>query len=206
MPDQSQRHPTADALLDHAVEIIDRAGEQAVRVEEVSAFCEVSITSLYHHFGNREGLIEAAQAERFTRATRRNIDRFEVEVDAASSTTELRATIAKWVSTLVSSGATDVRRIRAQVLASALTRQRLMDRVIELNRTQFDRIGATLQRAIDRGVLTGDVDPRSAAIAFSCLSFGRIVVEIDPVDGPASEAHYAAFAAASIDQLLFGER
>jgi AcrR family transcriptional regulator len=199
------RHPTATSLLERAVEVIDASGEQALRVEDISAHCTVSITSLYHHFGNREGLIEAAQAERFARTTRRNIERFVADVDSAISVDEFRPLVARWVADLIGGAAAPVREVRAQVLASALTRPRLRERVIKLNRGQFDRIAAALARAQERGLLRATLDTRATAVAFTCLSFGRVLVEIDPVDGPGSEEFYSAFAVASIDQLLFGE-
>lgn len=202
---QDVRHPTAASLLERAVEVIDASGEQAVRVEEISAHCKVSITSLYHHFGNREGLIEAAQAERFVRTSRRNIERFVAEVDAVLSIDELRSLIARWVAGLVSGAAAPIRQVRAQVLASALTRPKLRDRVMELNRAQFDRIAEVLARAQGRGLLDGSLDVRATAVTFTCLAFGRVVAEADPTDGPDTEEFYTAFAVASIDQLLFGK-
>ncbi|MGA1035690.1 MAG: TetR/AcrR family transcriptional regulator [Ilumatobacteraceae bacterium] len=198
-------HPTAAMLLERAVDVIDVSGEQAVRVEEISARCKVSITSLYHHFGNREGLIEAAQAERFARTSRRTIEQFATDVDTVTSAEELRPLIARWVIGVVGVTAADVREVRAQVLASALTRPRLKEKVIELNREQFDRLAGVLSRAQERGLLKGTLDTRASAIAFTCLAFGRVVAELDPVDGPGTEDFYAAFAVAAIDQLLFGE-
>lgn len=199
------RHPTAASLLERAVDVIDASGEQAVRVEEISAHCKVSITSLYHHFGNREGLIEAAQAERFARTSRRNIERFVADVDAVTSAEELRPLIARWVRGLVSGSAAPVRAVRAQVLASALTRPRLKEKVIELNRGQFDRIASALARAQERGLLNSALDARATAVSFTCLAFGRVLAEVDPVDGPGTEDFYAAFAVASIDRLMFEE-
>lgn len=203
MDERITRHPTADALLARTVDIIDSAGEQSVRVEEISAHCGVSITSLYHHFGNREGLIESAQAERFARTTRRNIHEFVTDVDRALSRSELRVLIRAWVTRLVGSDAAAVRRVRTQVLASALTRPKLMEHVVGLNRTQFDTVAAALERARERGHLGATLDARAAAISFTCLAFGRVLAEIDPVDGPASEQNYIDFATQSIDRLLF---
>lgn len=197
-------HPTATALLTRAVAVIDGLGEQGVRVEEISAHCGVSITSLYHHFGNREGLIEAAQAERFARTNRTNIARFEADVDAATHMEELRPLVRRWVRQLADVSAAPIRQVRAEVLASALSRPKLRDQIVELNRAQFDRVGAVLDRAKDRGLLRADLDSRSSAITFTCLTFGRVMAEIDPVDGPGSDEFYVDFAVKSLDELLFG--
>lgn len=178
------RHPTAASLLERAIEVIDASGEQAVRVEEISAHCKVSITSLYHHFGNREGLIEAAQVEWFVRTSRRNIECFVAEVDAVLSVDELRPLIARWAAGLVSGAAASIRQVCDQVLPSALTRPKLRDKVMELNRAQFDRVAEVLARAQGRGLLDSSLDVRATSVTVTCLAFGRVVAEPIPLTAP----------------------
>jgi AcrR family transcriptional regulator len=45
-------------LLELAIAAIDEFGEPGIRVSELSQAAGVGLPSLYHHFGNREGLIE----------------------------------------------------------------------------------------------------------------------------------------------------
>ncbi|MEN9660886.1 MAG: hypothetical protein RLZZ443_815, partial [Actinomycetota bacterium] len=51
------------------------AGETAVRVQEISSETGVSIGSIYHHFGDREGLIRAAYVRQFTESVSADIER-----------------------------------------------------------------------------------------------------------------------------------
>ena len=67
LPSAPVGESTRDRLIDAAIEIIESDGEQAVKVREVASRAGVTEPSLYHFFGDRNGLIEEAQAERFRR-------------------------------------------------------------------------------------------------------------------------------------------
>ncbi|GAA0582353.1 TetR/AcrR family transcriptional regulator [Kribbella sandramycini] len=47
-------------LLQATIAVIARRGVRGMRVQEVAADAGVSVTLLYHYFGSREGLLEAA--------------------------------------------------------------------------------------------------------------------------------------------------
>ena len=53
-PKQARAHSTIDVVLAEANKAIKEGGESAVRVQEISAKTNVSIGSIYHHFGDRE--------------------------------------------------------------------------------------------------------------------------------------------------------
>ncbi len=61
-------------FLDAAIAMFDEGGEAALRIDELAKQVGVAKTSLYHHFGDREGLIVAAQAERYRRSILIGID------------------------------------------------------------------------------------------------------------------------------------
>jgi AcrR family transcriptional regulator len=55
---------TREWVLAVALEQLDVGGEAAVRVDQISAESGASIGSIYHHFGDREGVIAAGQLRR----------------------------------------------------------------------------------------------------------------------------------------------
>ena len=62
-------------ILALAIKAIDTGGEASIRVKQIADEAGTSVTSIYHFFGSREGLIEAAQIARFEggfRGTRRH--------------------------------------------------------------------------------------------------------------------------------------
>lgn len=57
-----------ERILEAAIALLYRDGEAGLRVENVIEAAGVARQSIYHHFGDREGLLVAALAERYRRA------------------------------------------------------------------------------------------------------------------------------------------
>ncbi|MDH6239286.1 TetR/AcrR family transcriptional regulator [Aurantimicrobium minutum] len=58
---------TKDRLLAAAVEVIDNSGIKELRIRDIAALAGVKEPSVYHFYGSRDALVEAAQAFRYTR-------------------------------------------------------------------------------------------------------------------------------------------
>jgi AcrR family transcriptional regulator len=200
-----RRHPTADALLERALEVIEADGEHAVRVEEISSSCGVSITSLYHHFGSREGLIEAAQAERFVRVATANLIAFEAEVSTVTDPGDMRHLVERWVAELVDGSMGPARRARTEILASAFTRPNLRDRVVESQRTYNDVLVRILADAQNRGIIRSEVSPEDLTFCIHGITFGRVISEIDPETADRVAESYRRFATAALIELLVAD-
>ncbi len=69
-------------LLDAAIVVIARRGVRGLRVQEVAAEAGVSVPLLYHYFGSREGLLEAALF-----AVSAHADRYSTSLATGTSTT-----------------------------------------------------------------------------------------------------------------------
>lgn len=62
----TQHHTSSkEMILALAITQIDRGGEASIRVKQIAEDAGTSVTSIYHFYGSREGLIEAAQIARF---------------------------------------------------------------------------------------------------------------------------------------------
>lgn len=200
-----RRHPTASALLERALDVIEADGEQAVRVEEISSACGVSITSLYHHFGSREGLIEAAQAERFVRVATANLIAFEAEISTLTEPQEFRQLIERWVRDLLHGSMAVSRRARTEILASAFTRPNLRDRVVESQRTYNDILVRLLEDAQRRGIVTSAIPALDLTYCIHGITFGRVISEIDPEARDRVAESYCRFVTDSLTALLTPE-
>lgn len=198
----ARRHPTAAALLERALEVIESEGEHAVRVEEVSSACGVSITSLYHHFGSREGLIEEAQAERFVRVASANLIAFETEMASIADVGSFRVLIARWVDELLGSTMAPARRARTEILASAFTRPNLRDRVGENQRTYNSELVRILVDGQRRGIVRRDIPAEDLTFCIHGITFGRVISEIDPATAERVADSYRRFATAALVDLL----
>ena len=96
---QDRSEPVVAKVLDVACQIIEHRGEHALKIAEIREQTGVTIGSIYHHFGNRDGLVVAAYAriyrelaltdvEEMTRAVAgvKNKKDFHVAVDGVMAT------------------------------------------------------------------------------------------------------------------------
>lgn len=64
---------TRDALVGAALEVLEQGGEAQFSTRAVCAIAGVTAPTLYHHFGNADGLLSAAMAEAFSEFLRSKI-------------------------------------------------------------------------------------------------------------------------------------
>jgi AcrR family transcriptional regulator len=57
--------PTRNRIIRATIDVIVREGAAGVRVHEIAATCDITATTIYRYFGDRRGLVNAAQAERY---------------------------------------------------------------------------------------------------------------------------------------------
>lgn len=177
-------HATARAMLDHTISHLESGGEQAVKVEEVCAFCGVSITSLYHHFGNREGLIIAAQAKRFVSAAYGNQAELLGDLEHLDGPSGVVDVLRHHLRSVSGTRLAQVRRMRLQVLASAASRPELAERIRIAHAEQLVGLTERWKALQHRGIVRNDYSAAEIAGLVSGLVFGRVH---DEVLGLASE-------------------
>ena len=174
-------HPTAQALLDRTKQLLESVGEESLRLPQILDGLATSVTSLYHFFGNREGLIVSAHADRFVDRTN---EAFEAFLTAASHTTTFDEFLA-FMTLVINMSAhgphfIQFRRIRTQVLGAAMSRPQLFDAISISQRRTLLRFGEVTQGAIDRGQVRTDLDVEATTLWYQGLQLGRVLSEIDP--------------------------
>ena len=84
----TEKNTTRDRLLKATAAAIDKGGEGAVRVRDLTKSCNITAPSIYHFFGSREGLIDEAQAFRFSRGQRQLGEAFTSAVHTCKNKTQ----------------------------------------------------------------------------------------------------------------------
>ncbi len=116
--------------------------------------------------------------------TRRALELGRADVDAAvlnaSTADEFFLIMQKWVRSFSSPEGELRRRFRIEVLGSAITREKLQEKIREANRVQAKNLGALLAIAKDRQWLSLDVAAEDLSIWWTGLVLSRHLVEIDP--------------------------
>lgn len=163
-------------VLSLAVAAIDAGGEAAIRVNHLAAEAGVTPPVIYYHFDSRDGLVIAAQIERYSRRILEDTAAIGAIVDRCTSRDELRETlIATWRRIIAERR--DSRWTRISVTGSAYARPELE---AELARVQDEIIAGLvgiLEPSRIRGWLKPDIDLVTAVAWQHSMLFGRVFVE-----------------------------
>jgi len=177
--------PVMQAVLDAVAERLMTGDELLIRIPEICEATGVNYGSVYHHFGSREGVIDAAYDMIFSRFVEEDLAVFQGVIDTVDTLDEYILAMQPVVTTLSSGAERRQRRaMRIRIVAAASTRPRLKELI---GRTQ-SRLTADLRRLIEfaqhRGWLRDDISADALAVLFQILVFGRTLDDIsaDPMD------------------------
>ncbi len=185
MAKQSRSLPVMQAVLDEVSNRLKTTDESLIRIPDVCKATGVNYGSVYHHFGSREGVIDAAYNSLFSELAEEDIA---VLRDASLRATTLDEYIVALEPMIgqFSSGPERMQRraIRVRIVAASLTRPELK---VLIGLTQA-RLTKELVRLVSegqkRGWLRADLSARSIALVLQVIVFGRILDDIsfDPID------------------------
>lgn len=154
--------------------MLDEDGFDRFSVQRVLDGAEVSRATLYRHFPDVDGLIEAALVETFRREVDFYSGRVAELVQSAADIPTFRAELRKLLQTFSSSPPLNRLR-RTHTFALASTRPRLAAAIAAVQETLTDGWDATIQEAQRRDLARKDLDSRAAAIIIQSMALGRIV-------------------------------
>lgn len=187
-------------ILEAAIGVITSGGEVAIRVHELANACGVTGPILYRAFGSREGLIEAAQLERYRR-TLLPLDQFVEALRSCGQNDEFRATVICAASSAVEDR--ENRRIRANIIGSSTTRPNLASAITGLRNTMIERIADALAHAQRAGCLRADLDVAAAASWWLAQVDSRVHVELAP--STVDNDRWDSIARDALGAVLFGD-
>ena len=172
-------HPTAQAMVDLAIKALEEGGEATVRVDAIVKEVGVSITSLYHHFGDRDGLVAVAQEQRYIGVIARNTALVSDALRRISTKSQMEQLFIEFVTLLQGPENQLQRRSRSAALGSALSRPALLDRISRIQREQINNLAVDFARLQDIGVVRSDIPAQSIAFWITGTIYGKILSELD---------------------------
>ena len=183
----SPRSDTPQRLLTEAVRVIDEHGEVAVHIRDIATACGVTSPIVYKAFGSREGLIVAAQSERYISSWRETALEIPPLIAKATTVEELKDTLARAIRRILGPDRFIHRRIRHEVLGSLVHQPELEKAVVEQLRIMRTLFTDAFRLVQQRGLIRQDIDVGVAFMWYIGQIEGRFMVEIDP-DGVDQEA------------------
>lgn len=176
---RSQRKkPDLDAIIEVAIELVLQHGDSGFRIEELIERTGISKSSLYLHFGDRDGLVGLALSTAFLRDIRNNVDDAAVLLADVKNRKQMEEAIPQLVELALNTP--DVSRWqRVMVLASAKNRPEMMKRVSEGQTMVNTAIEGLVRELQNSGVVRIDLDAREIGVLIQTAIIGRIFRDID---------------------------
>ena len=169
---------TIERVIKFAQKEIDKHGSTEFNLDRVIEQSGVSRSSIYHHFGNRAGLIAAVDVRRAIDNQLEEMEVMRVFIAGASNVTEILQAI-EYALAADGSSAGRMRRLRRVDRIVAATKNKALHKSLEQAQIEGSRhLAETLQMAKDRGLINPAVPVEGIAYWVQSLLLGRILIDI----------------------------
>lgn len=166
-------------ILQRAIEVIEESGEAGIRTNPIAAECGVTPPILYRAFKSREGLIIAAQSERYRRASEFAAQFLCERIESARTKAELQQNFSSALDYIFADDRGVARRLRTEVIGSAVSRPELRARIVEIDRDYAEQIADSLGLACEKGWIKKDINLEAVIMWGLALVNSRISIEFD---------------------------
>lgn len=171
---------TRERLLEAAIKMVEARGEAGIRIDEVVTTAGFTKPVLYHHFGDREGLVIAVQAERYRRSLQYGLNTIIEDVHRCRSANEFVDVLQRWLRSFFSPEGAARRALRIDVLGSAGSRPELRAVVQNMNEAQAEGVASLLRFAQERGWMPLRFNPMTVGIWITGVLLSRHLTEMTP--------------------------
>lgn len=154
---------TMSRIVDVAIAQIETEGEPGLRVNDVARASGVSVATLYHYFGDREGVVVAARMKQFQEHSSFDHDVFTSILDTSGNPDEFRQKMFAALGTVAMQGSPQSRFIRAEIVGSSRTRPALAEALRGYFTQSAESLEKIFLRAQERGLLERELAPRCLA-------------------------------------------
>jgi AcrR family transcriptional regulator len=174
----SHNDPTHDRIVAAALRVINNAGTSSVRVIEVCKEAEVSQGMIRYHFGDRQGLIDAALARRFGERFGEFLTVFAASVADCSDEKQFRQVVQKTIDAIFTPERTVTRFQRNSDVGEAANRPPLAQKIAVERDAAVHALSNIIIDAQSRGLMRSDVDPFVVAAFHNAVVHGYSVFEV----------------------------
>jgi AcrR family transcriptional regulator len=172
---------TLEAIISAAGAIIDEQGVEGLRIAEVCERAGVGSSSIYHLFGDRDGLVAATLTDRFDRTLEGSSSIQQLsDLMWTASADEVAAFGRSYLTSFYTDAARErARWARVTALGAACHRPPLIERLGDALQAYVERMRAVLALAQVAGHIDPRVDPVAAALFGQAHQFGLLANRFD---------------------------
>ncbi len=169
---------TTRRVLQIATKELEANGPANFNLDRVLAISGVSRSSVYHHFGNRDGLIMAVELHRLQKSLQANDLALREVLSKVSNATDAYAVLELGLSIASSEQQKLVRQERFASFAAAKHAPTIRLRLQELQQKAEQEFSTTLRMAKDRGFIDPIEPIEGIANFIQGFLLGRMVVDV----------------------------
>lgn len=172
-------------VLDAVGERLMRADESLIRIPEICEATGVNYGSVYHHFGSREGVIDAAYHQMFATLAEEDIAALNNVSNSAKTHDDYIRSVQALIDTLAAGEHRKARRaLRARIVAASMMRAELRELIGTTQARLTDQLEQIIQYGQERQWLGRELSARSIAVLVQAVQVGRTLddVSITPID------------------------
>jgi AcrR family transcriptional regulator len=171
-------HATMDRIIDATIASIEVGGEPALRVNDIARDSDVSVATLYHYFGDREGLVVAARQKQFAGLTGVHYEEFSCAVHDASTCAELSKVLCEFFGRATADSSRARRFLRAEIIGSSRTRPQLAAVLCEVQEELAAKLTEVFTDAQSRGLMRSAISARDIAEFVLSIHLGSVLHDL----------------------------
>ncbi|NCX17736.1 MAG: TetR/AcrR family transcriptional regulator [Acidimicrobiia bacterium] len=198
-----RRKPNIAEILVITLELLERDGESGFRLEDLMQRTGISKSSIYLHFGDRDGLLAAAFSKKFSEIVQESLSGLELLLNNVSDPRSMRDALQAATAFVTSPDRFKNRLDRAVIIAGTRGRAAFADELAKAQTALTDRMMVLLLDAQERGLVRLRHSPRTVAQMIQAVTFGRIVAELEQHPSPESVQSWISMVTELLDHLLF---
>jgi AcrR family transcriptional regulator len=194
MAKQNRSAPVMQAVLDAVGERLMKADESLIRIPEICDATGVNYGSVYHHFGSREGVIDAAYHQMFTKLAEEDLATLQLVSVSSQTFEEYLVSMQALIGTFASSDERRARRaLRARIVAASMMRPELRVLIGETQSRLTTELRSIVEYGQQREWLNRELSAHSVAVLIQVLLVGRTLDDVSttPIDNAEWETSMA---------------
>lgn len=177
-----------ERIVTATIAAIEAGGEPSLRVNDIARESDVSVATLYHYFGDREGLVVAARVRQYLGSTGVYFDDFMSAVENVKNTDEFAALIRHFFDRSTAPTNRQMRFLRAEIIGSSRTRPQLAASLREIQEDHLRKLSEVFAVAKSRGFIAEHIEPRHVAEFALAINLGSVVPDLVAGDNGSSES------------------
>ena len=167
-----------DRIVAATVEAIESGGEPSLRVNDIARDSGVSVATLYHYFGDREGLVVAARVTQYLGSTGVYLNDFKKAIIEINDARQFAELIKAFFERSIASGNKSMRFLRAEIIGSSRTRPQLAASLREIQEDHLRQLTEVFAVAQERGFIAAAIQPRDIAEFALAVNLGSVIPDL----------------------------